>query len=301
MKIKILRGLPASGKSTYANNIVNNSRTWKRINKDSLRLMMNDGTWSEENEKAIVKARNALLVEFLKNDYNIIIDDTNFADRHIADIRAIGDEFGAEIEIKDFTYVSIKECIDRDKDREKPVGEKVILEMAKKYLPEKYKEEFKYVPDKTKPKAVIFDIDGTLALNNSGRSPYDWLRVGDDDYNEPVWCALNNYYRNGYTILYFSGRSDECLDDTSDWISKKEIKMFGKALTLDEGPLEMRTKEEQENKTCDTIVKKRMFDEYKDEFNIEAVFDDRPKVLKMWKELGLHTFDCNQDPELKPF
>jgi hypothetical protein len=35
-------------------------------------------------------------------------------------------------------------------------------------------------------RAVLVDIDGTLALRTGDRSPYDWDRVGVDDPKPPV-------------------------------------------------------------------------------------------------------------------
>jgi hypothetical protein len=45
----------------------------------------------------------------------------------------------------------------------------------------------------------------------------------------------------------------------------------------------------------DTIVKRELYENYiKDKFNVVAVFDDRPKVLRMWRKLGLFTFNVAQ-------
>ena len=48
-KLLILKGLPASGKSTYAKELV--SKGWKRVNKDDLRSMIDGGKWSKKNEE----------------------------------------------------------------------------------------------------------------------------------------------------------------------------------------------------------------------------------------------------------
>ena len=54
----ILRGIPCSGKSTYAKEIVRNGKgQWKRINRDDLRAMV-DNKWTPEKEKFIIEARN---------------------------------------------------------------------------------------------------------------------------------------------------------------------------------------------------------------------------------------------------
>ncbi len=38
------------------------------------------------------------------------------------------------------------------------------------------------------PKAVICDLDGTLALLN-GRDPFYWNKIGVDKVNMPVWVV----------------------------------------------------------------------------------------------------------------
>ena len=45
----------------------------------------------------------------------------------------------------------------------------------------------------------------------------------------------------------------------------------------------------------DSIIKKEIFLEHIDkEYNVMSVFDDRPQVIRMWRDLGLFVFDVNQ-------
>lgn len=83
-KIILTCGLPASGKSTWAKEQVGvKDSTWKRINKDDLRTMINGGVWSKGNETAVVAARDAMIRTFLSQGYSVIVDDTNVQDVHI--------------------------------------------------------------------------------------------------------------------------------------------------------------------------------------------------------------------------
>src|SRR5690349_4678630 len=109
MKILILKGLPASGKSTYAKSVVEkNAGIWKRVNKDDLRAMLDGGYWSKSNEKFVLKVRNAIILEALDNDRNVIVDDTNLDPKHEMDIRALVEKFiklkwkEVDIEVKMF-------------------------------------------------------------------------------------------------------------------------------------------------------------------------------------------------------
>lgn len=46
--------------------------------------------------------------------------------------------------------------------------------------------------DVAKPKAIIIDIDGTLALR-LGRGPFDWNRVGEDLPNWPIVALVKTH------------------------------------------------------------------------------------------------------------
>jgi len=166
-KLIILQGLPASGKTTFAKKLIDkHPNQYKRINKDDLRAMIDNSKWSKDNEKQIMEARDALIVLYLSNGKNVIVDDTNFHQRHIIQFKNLALEHGAEIEIKFFDE-PLNVCIARDKNREKSVGRKVILDMYTQFLkpePRKW--------DDNKETAIIVDIDGTLAKMD-GRTPYD--------------------------------------------------------------------------------------------------------------------------------
>jgi hypothetical protein len=48
----------------------------------------------------------------------------------------------------------------------------------------------------------------------------------------------------------------------------------------------------------DAIVKSEMLDEILKTYSVIAVFDDRTKVVDMWRSRGLFVFDCNQTREI---
>lgn len=129
-----------------------------------------------------------------------------------------------------------------------------------------------YIEDITLPKAIIVDIDGTLAHRND-RSPFNWKRVIEDSCNETIKKISNSY--NGH-VLIFTGRDAICKDDTIYWLEINNIK-FDKIF--------MR---EINNNESDAIIKKRLFEEnVRGKYFIEYVLDDRDQVVKMWRSLGL--------------
>jgi len=136
-KIIMTRGLPASGKTTWAKEqVLKSDGKTKRVNKDDLRAMINAGKWSRHSEKQILDIRNRIIDYYLSKGYDVIVDDTNLNPEHEKTLRGftMDDQYSAGFEIKDFTGVSLDECIKRDQSRPNYVGEKVIRRMYNTFL-----------------------------------------------------------------------------------------------------------------------------------------------------------------------
>ena len=101
-KVIVLRGLPASGKSTWAKDFVDRNPGWMRINKDDMRAMLHNGKWSKDNERQVLLLRDASIEMALTSGYSVVVDDTNFASSHITAIQTIADLAEADFEVKDF-------------------------------------------------------------------------------------------------------------------------------------------------------------------------------------------------------
>lgn len=280
-KVIVLQGLPASGKSTYARQLVE-TLDWKRINKDDLRAMVDNSKWSEKNEKLIVKLRNDLLLRFLQDGYSVVVDDTNFAKSHIETIQEICAGELVECEVL-FFDTPLYECIERDSKRERPVGKKVIIKMYNQYLRAKVESnDFKNQPEL--PTCVLCDIDGTLAYSPE-RSVYDYKKVDQDLPNKKLIEVLK---RLNLPLIILSGRESSCKQETINWLENNGINWTIFA---------MRTEGDMRE---DSIVKEELYNAIiKDKFNVLTVFDDRPRVIRMWKKLGLMVCDVSrQDPRV---
>jgi predicted kinase len=267
-KLLMLSGLPASGKTTYAKELV--AQGWKRVNKDDLRAMIDDSKWSKTNEKEIMEARDLIVIHFLDNGYNVVVDDTNFHDGHRESLIEIADNCDAEFEEK-FFDVPVYECIERDLKRgDKSVGSKVILGMYFKYLRKdvEWKE--------NRQNAFMFDIDGTLA-RMVDRSPFDYTKVHTDVVVPNIAMILRCLRGNtGLPIIIMSGRKLECENDTAQWLKDNNI------------PFDHLIMRETEDNRKDAIIKEELYHKYVEPFyNIIGVFDDRNQVVDMWRSLGL--------------
>jgi predicted kinase len=139
----LLRGLPGSGKSTYAATLVKEG--WKRINKDMLREMIDGGEFSPENEAQLNNIIYRMAAIFLRNGYSVISDNMNWNPYHFQEARNVvrsvnNTEWGdfeesikATLTVKDFD-IPIEVCIKRDAERAKPVTEEVIRKIADQWI-----------------------------------------------------------------------------------------------------------------------------------------------------------------------
>lgn len=280
-KIIILQGLPGSGKSTYAKELIDkNPGKYKRVNKDDLRAMIDNGKYSKANEKFVLEMRDAFVDLALINGYDVIVDDTNFEWKHVERMFELAEINEAEVEIKKIE-TDLNECIKRDLKRHNSVGEKVIKSMYNRYVV-KQADAPKYLEDK--PTAVICDIDGTLA-HMQGRSPYDWSKVCDDTIDSSVKYLLSlitfqkHNIINKPKIIIVSGRDSVCREKTIEWLERNKIQ-FDALLMREAG-----------DNRKDTIVKKELYKKYiQGNCNVLFVLDDRTQVVDMWRSLGLKCY-----------
>lgn len=136
-----------------------------------------------------------------------------------------------------------------------------------------------------KPKAIVVDVDGTVADMGKGqpgkRGPFDWDRVGED---QPIWSIINlvrMFRAAGYEAVFLSGRDEICAQETLNWLMKCGAwGGFG-----GEGGLVMRP---HKDNRPDEILKEELYAKHiEPRWNVQYVLDDRNKVVKMWRSLGL--------------
>lgn len=276
MKVLILKGLPASGKTTYAKQLV--AKGWKRINKDDLRAMIDDSKWSRNNEKFVLQLRDVILLAALRKGYSVVIDDTNLHLKHREQIKNLVHKFNQEsvdatATVSSKTFDTEPEvCIERDLKRANSVGAKVIWGMYDQFIRPPAKV---YEPPKNKPKAIIVDIDGTLA-HMVDRSPYDPTKYHEDIIDETVREIVNRYFEDGVTVLLCSGRDVDHVDVTTKWLEGNGVK-FHQLLMRPSGDIRK-----------DAEVKQEIYENHiKSDYEVLFVLDDRNRVVQMWREQGL--------------
>lgn len=141
----ITRGLPGSGKSTWAMELcrkknAGNITNMIRLNRDDIKLTMFPGSkWFGGNEEYVTTVQEVMVQGFLDVGLDIIIDDTNLNPKVFGKWRRVAENRGINFHCEDFTHVPVETCIERDLARHNSsgtalVGEKVIRDMATKYL-----------------------------------------------------------------------------------------------------------------------------------------------------------------------
>lgn len=142
---------------------------------------------------------------------------------------------------------------------------------------------------------VIFDLDGTLALIEKRRQlatkdngKLDWntfflpTNIGLDEPNVPVIKTFQAMKDAGFNVGIFSGRNSISKKETESWLAENGIRPDF---------LYMRP---QDSFMKDDILKKKWLDQLlSDGKNVMCAFDDRDKVVKMWRDNGISCFQVN--------
>jgi predicted kinase len=275
-RIVMLKGLPASGKTTWAKQQLKEfPGVYKRVNKDDLRAMLDDSIWSKQNENFILRMRDWIIGNAIMDGYSVIVDDTNLHDKHKQKLSEIAKANSVELEIK-FFDTSVEECIERDSKRQNYVGEKVIKTMYNRFLKPQEADNVLYLISALLKPAIICDIDGTIAHNDNKRGFFEWMKVGLDEPKKNIIRILEKFKKDGYIILIVSGRDSVCLNLTLEWLSKHKV------------PYDYLYMRATNDNRQDAVIKKEIFnDKIRNEYNVDFVLDDRQQVVDMWREIGL--------------
>lgn len=147
-KVVALRGIPGSGKSTFSLEALRAfPGTVARINNDDLSTAIFGKPWVSElgdSSQMFLEFRKGILTNLLLNEKIevIILDNTNLYVPALQSLEKISNNMGAEFIVSDyFLSVSLEDCISRDSNRQRVVGEEVIKRMyakAKSLTPYKY-------------------------------------------------------------------------------------------------------------------------------------------------------------------
>jgi predicted kinase len=301
-KVILTRGLPGSGKTTWAKQqLALHPNRYKRINKDDLRAMLDAGRHTLANEEFVLATRDLLITQALAAGYHVIVDDTNLHPQHEKRIRAVVDEFNqlhqdtVAVFIQDFTHIPLETCIKQDLQRLASVGEKVIRKLYNDFLKPTPAQPPTWNP--ALPKAILCDLDGTLSLFNRKhtRSPYDASTADNDEINVAVAEVLGHFYRNNWEIIFVSGRDNKYKAPTLAFLEKVYRQYIHPAnnnnTNMDNFRFQLFMRKSGDFRK-DVIIKREIYQKYiQPHYNVLFVLDDRDQIVEMWRnELGLTCF-----------
>lgn len=325
--LMIFKGLPGCGKSTLAAELVKKEpKRWIRINRDDLRGMVvgpgnNPHTRNDDREELVRGMKEALMRQAFDAGYDVILDDTHLVPMTVKKLHAAAAAYGDVKVIEKGVNVDIKTCIERDSKRTgfAHVGEKVIMDMARMSGVDKGRKlsdkEAYYEPrpdsfavvmqDENLPKAIMCDLDGTLAIIGD-RTPYDATDCDiKDKPNRPVIQTVLAMHAQGVKIMFMSGRDQKYRPETERFIEKYCIPQVqpltpgGPVPAIAQGPIpyelhmrgETAPDPDKLDQRKDSIIKQELFDKYvRGKYNVLFVLDDRNQVVDFWRSIGLTCF-----------
>ncbi len=325
--ILILCGLPGSGKSTQAESLLKANPGMVRINYDLLRIAMYGEKWkwnrAEEDamkKRALQQARDALTAGL-----DVEIDNCNLNERARAPWVNLAKEFGLVPEIFEVD-TPLEECVRRDRLRsgKARVGRAVIERMALfngfiDWNDPKYSRDFIIVDmdgtiadcdhrrkaafeGPTKHKLVrppvthlsagtMCSLDGKVMDREcpecGGKADKNWgifyQGVENDPPIVPIIDLVTRLHNDtlsldgGYDIIIVSGRpTNEAGIGTEEWLAKN-LPLSGVRHLFMRNAMDYRSDDIIKQEILDLLPKSR----------IKYVFDDRERVVAMWRRNGL--------------
>ena len=144
---------------------------------------------------------------------------------------------------------------------------------------------------------IVFDIDGTLAniehrLGFVRSKPKNWKAfdagIPNDKVNPHVAEVFHSLSAARNTIVLASGRNERSREATVAWLTDNNLHTWDK--------LYMRKADDFRG---DDIVKREILDEIIADYGKkpDMVFDDRPRVVRMWRDNGIFVFNVYQSDE----
>lgn len=289
-KIILTVGCPGSGKSTWAREFIAKNPGYFNVNRDDYRQSI---MGHEERDEYKYTKKKEGIVTCMQFDVakgilyggdsvkGVIISDTNLNPERRLVWETFAKEHNWKVEYKVFD-VPWTELVKRNNRRgPKAVPIDVLRSMyshMRAYLGLPV-----YTGTPGKPKAVIFDVDGTLA-KMVDRSPYD-LEKCDTDIINPMVVELSKMYdKQGYQIIVVSGRECGTEEDPMKYyrMTRKWVEDFAQV------PLVMQCQRVQGDDRKDDVVKEEIFwEKIAPHFDVKLAVDDRQNVVEMWRRIGV--------------
>ncbi|MBR5298208.1 MAG: AAA family ATPase, partial [Parabacteroides sp.] len=94
-QILALQGVPASGKSTWAQQYSKDNPGWVIVSRDIIRKGFSD-EWSPKLEKTVIDMEDSMIRNAVESGYSVIVDDTNLNPLTIKHLEDLAGELNLE-------------------------------------------------------------------------------------------------------------------------------------------------------------------------------------------------------------
>ena len=284
-------GISGSGKSTWAKEYVDSHPNSIIVSRDNLRLLLfgeNEDAYYRSSkfstrEKTVSQYQALLTKNALLMGHTVVLDNTNLRAEYITAALASVPS-NTLVYFKTFD-ITVEEALERINTRPRKINPDVVSTQFKNFQTVRsnlsYTAPEPLVSDTSLPLCIIFDIDGTLAINDSGRSPYDMKRVQEDLPNQSIVTICQSLNDGGYNIVICSGRDESARSGTMNWLNK--YKIVYKELHL----------RKLNDTRKDYTVKEEMWRDIAKRYNIISLFDDRDGVVDHARRLGMTCCQVN--------
>lgn len=285
----ILRGCPASGKTTWADSQPKPKLILNRD--DARRELFKFGQWSEykfskEKEDRVTKHLNSLVSK--NKGVDVIDSNTNLNTKYLMKTIEYAEGLGFKVVFKDFFNVPLHILIERNINREYSVPELVIHDMYRKQV-EIQGRVITHIEGLLE--CVVVDVDGTIADMGKGESwgrmPYDWTKVLNDKPKKNVISLVRSLWLDGNRIIFMTGRDGVCLEDTKEWINTHVFKGLGvtNAFNSNLAEIFIRTHEDMrpDPEIKEELLRKHVLPRY----NIKLAIEDRARMVDLYQALGI--------------
>lgn len=144
-----------------------------------------------------------------------------------------------------------------------------------------------------KTKVVLCDIDGTIAdlthrrhRVTDGNKEWDLFHE-EAIYDEPITDVMEKVAEHNLPIILVTGRPGNYRHLTEAWLSDNLTFGYDHLLMRPAGDFR-----------ADDIIKEEIYTKAIEPYHtVEVIYDDRPRVIRMWRKLGLKVIDCGDGVE----
>lgn len=133
------------------------------------------------------------------------------------------------------------------------------------------------------------ELSGWYHLDTNKKWKSDWKAFYEacdkDKVISKTLCVFQSLQEKGFEIQIWSGRCESVRNKTYFWFDD---------VYIDISKIKLRMRPIGDSTPDDELKEKWLDQLISEDKTIDFVFDDRPKVVRMWRRRGIFVFDVNQ-------